>query len=274
MPARACMCVVATALFLAVIPCVAGAARASDDAVARVQALLHAYPDFLDRVEDGILVWKDGTRMPIDDGKGTKDQTDLLNRPDIADMFAVAYPLRSEIAPERDSDPGRYRYVPLFEKMYGDCEKNEVAPKLVDVEWLPSRGRQTIKMTRVNGVADQLRKVSQELDALPEGFTDFLMPLPETNSYHCRDIAGTERSSAHRFGIAIDINVNLAQYWRWTRADQDGSIPYQNKIPMEIVEIFERHGFIWGGRWYHYDTPHFEYRPELLLDSARATTPP
>jgi hypothetical protein len=24
------------------------------------------------------------------------------------------------------------------------------------------------------------------------------------------------------------------------------------------------HGFIWGGYWYHYDTMHFEYRPELL----------
>jgi hypothetical protein len=33
---------------------------------------------------------------------------------------------------------------------------------------------------------------------------------------------------------------------------------------MEIVAIFERHGFIWGGRWSHFDTMHFEYRPELL----------
>jgi hypothetical protein len=30
------------------------------------------------------------------------------------------------------------------------------------------------------------------------------------------------------------------------------------------VDIFERHGFIWGGKWAHYDTMHFEYRPELL----------
>jgi hypothetical protein len=34
-------------------------------------------------------------------------------------------------------------------------------------------------------------------------------------------------------------------------------------VPFEIVLIFERHGFIWGGKWYHYDTMHFEYRPEL-----------
>ena len=37
-----------------------------------------------------------------------------------------------------------------------------------------------------------------------------------------------------------------------------------NHIPLEIVAIFERHGFIWGGKWSHYDTMHFEYRPELL----------
>ncbi|MEJ2663631.1 MAG: M15 family metallopeptidase, partial [Spirochaetia bacterium] len=28
---------------------------------------------------------------------------------------------------------------------------------------------------------------------------------------------------------------------------------------------FEKYGFIWGGKWYHYDTMHFEYRPELLV---------
>ena len=39
---------------------------------------------------------------------------------------------------------------------------------------------------------------------------------------------------------------------------------------MEIVRIFEKHGFIWGGRWYHYDTMHFEYRPELSCDSRPA----
>jgi hypothetical protein len=38
-------------------------------------------------------------------------------------------------------------------------------------------------------------------------------------------------------------------------------------MPRQIVDIFERHGFIWGGRWYHYDTMHFEFRPELLAAS-------
>jgi hypothetical protein len=29
----------------------------------------------------------------------------------------------------------------------------------------------------------------------------------------------------------------------------------------------ERRSFVWGGRWYHYDTMHFEYRPELVHSS-------
>ena len=37
-----------------------------------------------------------------------------------------------------------------------------------------------------------------------------------------------------------------------------------DRIPKEIVDVFEKYGFIWGGRWYHYDTMHFEYRPEFL----------
>ena len=35
-------------------------------------------------------------------------------------------------------------------------------------------------------------------------------------------------------------------------------------MPQNLIDIFEKHGFIWGGRWYHYDTMHFEYRPEVL----------
>ena len=39
------------------------------------------------------------------------------------------------------------------------------------------------------------------------------------------------------------------------------------------VDAFEAEGFIWGGRWYHFDTMHFEYRPELLDGSCYSATP-
>ena len=65
-------------------------------------------------------------------------------------------------------------------------------------------------------------------------------------------------------GIAVDLAVRQSDYWRWYKPGPDGRFRYRNRIPWKIVEIFEKHGFIWGGKWYHFDTMHFEYRPELL----------
>ena len=60
------------------------------------------------------------------------------------------------------------------------------------------------------------------------------------------------RSNRHKYAFA--------DYWLWKPKDA----PYRNRVPFEIVQIFERHGLIWGGKWAHFDTMHFEYRPELL----------
>jgi hypothetical protein len=35
--------------------------------------------------------------------------------------------------------------------------------------------------------------------------------------------------------------------------------------PEAVVGIFQSHGFIWGGKWAHFDVIHFEYRPEIIL---------
>jgi hypothetical protein len=78
-----------------------------------------------------------------------------------------------------------------------------------------------------------------------------------------REIAGTYRFSPHSFGIAIDVGANIARYWRWEKVDFRKTVRAEDSFPLEVVRIFERHGFIWGGQWYHYDTMHFEYRPEL-----------
>ena len=40
----------------------------------------------------------------------------------------------------------------------------------------------------------------------------------------------------------------------------------KNKTILEYsIEIFEKNGFIWGGKWDLWDNMHFEYRPELIL---------
>jgi hypothetical protein len=230
------------------------------DAIAR--RLLDAYPQFLERRDGNALVWRDGKRMTIDDGRGAKSPEARLDAPDLKDMLTTPYPLGPAPPPALDSDPGRVRHNAFFLAMYGDCRKGDVGANLVSVTWLPKKWGKTLQVTRINGVAERLAAVSAELDQLPARFDTYL--YPPAGTYNCRPIAGTTRLSPHGLGIAIDIAIKHTDYWRWNKPGSDGRYPYRNRIPEEIVAIFEKHGFIWGGKWYHYDTMHFEYRPELF----------
>ena len=127
---------------------------------------------------------------------------------------------------------------------------------------MPKHGGGSVTFTTAQGADKALEAVSEELDRLPASFSKYL--APSAGTYNCRAIAGTERMSMHAYAAAIDINTKQTTYWQWVKPGADGLYHWSNKIPPEIVAAFERHGFIWGGRWYHFDTMHFEYRPELL----------
>ena len=89
--------------------------------------------------------------------------------------------------------------------------------------------------------------------------------MKSSGTFYWRKVRGAKRQSAHSYGIAIDINTEYSDYWQWKypKASETQEIAYANRIPLEIVAVFEKYGFVWGGRWYHYDTMHFEYRPEI-----------
>jgi hypothetical protein len=250
---------IAAALSLLASPAVAGPREAGE-------RLLKAYPEALASSDGTMIVWRDGTRMPIDDGRGVKPLEARLADPDLEDMLAVPYPAGPVSSPPApDGDPGRARNAGFFNRMYGDCRKGEVAGHLVEIIWLPHKAAQRIRVTAVNGVAEKLAAISRELDQLPSRLDAFL--VPSAGTYNCRPVAGTGRPSAHGYGIAIDIATRHSDYWRWSKPAPDGTPVYRNAIPEEIVSVFEKHGFIWGGKWAHFDTMHFEYRPELLDQS-------
>jgi len=216
----------------------------------KAQKLVKAYSQIV-ACKNNYIIFNDGTRMLYDDGK-RKGFQQLLNSPDIEDMFKYPYPRGvSSFAPPQ-YDPGRIRYEPLFRKIYGDSAV-AVMRNLTTINWFGK----AVRVTRVNGVSRHLQAVEKELKRLPKSYWKYLTPIGGT--FKWRKIAGTNRLSVHSFGAAIDINVKYSAYWRWSRGKG-----YTNQIPHEIVNIFERHGFIWGGKWKHYDTMHFEYRPELL----------
>jgi hypothetical protein len=240
-------------IWLAVVPACADPA---------LDALVAAYPDFLSGYDEKELIWKDGSRMPLSDGHNDKTFDQLLENPDIRDQFRFPYPLGAEVkAPALNEDPGRIRNETFFVKMYGDCRKGEVAKRLEQVAWMPARRGGTLRVTAVNGVNRRLAEAVKELQTLPADMTRFL--VPSSGTYNCRPIANTNRLSVHAFGAAVDINDKLSDYWEWSKG-KDGKFVWRNRIPGAIGEIFERHGFIWGAKWYHVDSMHFEYRPELI----------
>jgi hypothetical protein len=246
------------------------------------EALRSAYPDFDFKLVNGKLVFPDGTSLTFDDELDRSPQA-LLDSPDILDMFFYRYPSLAHrknppatpgtaASDPNDGaltlptslpyleDPGRIRNESFFRIMYGSTEET-VKRRLAPVKWIPSGKGSTMMVTTVNGVNKALQAVSDELDKLPELWPYLLRP---GGSFTWRPIAGTNRLSVHSFGAAVDINVGRSNYWRDAKQDEEALLDYKNRIPAKIVEVFERHGFIWGGWWYHYDTMHFEYRPELI----------
>lgn len=224
----------------------------------KTHPLVSCYPEYVRRIEGNYLIWTDGEQMIFDDGN-KKTIKEMLQNPDIEDQFYFEYPANSlPVAPPHFFDPGRIRCEPFFKKIYGN-DQIQVEQNLVIITWLPNIAPQKIRVTKINAIDQKLIKVSNELESLPDEYHKFIRNIG--GSYNYRNISGTHRLSAHAYGIAIDLNVANSDYWKWDNTD----IPnYKNSVPFEIVKIFEKYGFIWGGRWYHYDTMHFEYRPELI----------
>jgi hypothetical protein len=233
----------------------------AETAAQALDALVAAYPDALASHDGERIVWRDGTTMAATDGNAEKSFKELLSNASIIDQFRLPYP-RERLAspPKPNDDPGRFRNEAFFMKMYGDCRKGEVQARMASIAWLPKSWGKRVQVTTVNGVAERLIEVSEEIEALPAEIRKAAYPIAGVLA--CRPVADTGKMSMHGYGAAIDLNLAVSDYWLWQK--KTDPIPYRNRMPQEIVEIFERHGFIWGGKWHHYDTMHFEYRPELL----------
>jgi len=236
------------------------AGPAGPDIRPAIARLVSAYPDHLCDARDNAVVFCDGDSMVFDDGK-PKTFAEKLAGADLEDQLAQAYPTGPSTAPARDFDPGRARATAFFEKVYGDSP-TAVKRRLTRVAWLPHLSGRGLHVTRINGVDHRLRAVARAIAVLPRSSQQAV--AQSAGGFKWRSIRGEQRRSMHSFGIAVDVGGGHADYWRWRKLDPAGLIPYRNRIPLDVVAAFERHGFIWGGRWYHYDTMHFEYRPELL----------
>lgn len=226
-----------------------------------------------------------GRSAPCSDGTQKKFY-DRLENMDMASILSIQYVTGQTPLPEtrQNQDPGRLRSEDLLKSVYG-VDEAAVRGALVKVNLLGHE----VKFHRKLGAANALAQVGRELDAalkkdatLAEFLKNMIVGESERPStMNWRLIAGTTRLSTHSFGTAVDLVVKSvkAQYWLWdeqatnkAKAAQ-GEIAYKDThfIPAKtpymhptVVKIFEQNGFIWGGKWNHYDTMHFEYRPEFF----------
>ena len=131
-----------------------------------------------------------------------------------------------------------------------------------------------IKFNKKNGAYDALLKVRDEIARLKNKnpqIRTYLRSLVSISTYRWRYIRNKQILSLHSFGIAIDFlqkRYDKQVYWYWAQKyyPDFNELPFseRQRAPWELIKAFEKHGFIWGGKWYFFDNLHFEYRPELV----------
>jgi hypothetical protein len=225
--------------------------------------LMMAYPEHVSGVEQSddrvYLVMKSGKKILYDDKK-TKSIETKIAYPDLQDMMEQVYP----IAPidklmTQNYDPGRARVYGLLNEVYGGT-RQKIEGNLENVKV----GYGVFQFNENNKAAEALKNVMSELAPLAAKRKDIrVCAFPCNGTYNYRVIAGTNRLSPHSYGIAVDLARDKRDYWQW--ASREEGQKRLASYPDELVEIFEKNNFIWGGKWGHFDILHFEYRPEIII---------
>lgn len=222
-------------------------------------ALLHrSYPDLIYSVTNNVLRLTNNRMVVIDDGR-ERDHLDLLEDGDIEDQLAQVYPLGKCFKGRKlDFDPGHIRSRAFLRLAYG-ANRHQVLRTATMIDWFGSE----VRFSTRHGAADALRRVRDELRRLPAKLHSVLKR--PTRTFDWTNAPDSDRLSVHAFAFSIDLNPAFRDHWQEHLGVEIGDVVgYRNRVPAEVIAVFERHGFIWGGKWHHFDTTHFEYRPAMI----------
>ena len=249
---------------------------------ARVRAFAQAYGALIDSVAfladdvvfhlgDAAIHFRDG-RM-LDAERATDAAADC-------DPIFYEYPLGPLVEPPEPSEEMPVYCTDVLEALWGSHEE-EIREHGSSITFLDH------KMFVNDFVIAPLARVERDLRQAARrdrSVARWIAELDITYSFVSRRIAGSPTRSHHGWGLAVDFVPESYDgqhvYWRWSRAlDREGwdRIPLEERWspPQAVVETFERHGFVWGGKWARFDMIHFEYRPEIILyNRLLATTDP
>ncbi len=265
------------------------AGEAERAARAAVRALAAAYPDRIERYErrDGDwalktggswFYWSDGRLLP-DEMREHSDEFAAMRfyeyrvgehqPPEISEEFETAM---RERAAEGIRDPmwlSTGRHQEFYEALYGFDNVRDADRRMQRATFLGRR-------TRIHPMlVDPLAEVENDIrDAMQDSseVRRFVENISTVSGFYWREIFGSISRSYHAYGVAVDLLPHRYDgfgFWRW--AQQSGieewwslSPDRRHSVPDPVVDSFERHGFVWGGKWIGFDPVHFEYRPEVI----------
>ncbi len=244
----------------------------------RVRAFLEAYGEFVDSVsftDDDAVFMIRGAPVYFQEGRMLAEGH--LRDAESYDPLFYAYSLE----PLREALPltGMPVYsTDLVERLFGSTEP-QIRTHGSSATFL---GRKVFVNTFC---LDSLRKVEADVRAAAAddpAVAAWVSGLDVAYSFINREITGSDTRSYHSWGLAIDLVPASFRgrpvYWRWSRVlDSEWyRIPPERRWspPEAVIEAFEAHGFVWGGKWAHFDAMHFEYRPAIILFNRMASGGP
>jgi len=226
--------------------------------------------DWTARIGGRLFFWAEGRILPeaerhLVDYFGPHSFYAIPERPPSPADFSPQY---IELLRERSSRTTRMARRDVHRAfraaLYGGGTRREIEALQRRVQFLGFR------VTVHRDIVEALARVEAEIMEW-YGANAFIATLGSVAGYSWREIAGTQRMSFHSWGLAVDMlprnHGREIIHWQWEqRRNPDWMlIPPENRWspPIQVVEAFERQGFIWGGKWAFFDNMHFEFRPEL-----------
>lgn len=124
----------------------------------------------------------------------------------------------------------------------------------IKVEILDRNGNpSTASLTCHKSLASSIQSAYKEMKA--KGFRAY-----DNGCFNWRKMTNSSAMSNHAFGVAIDINPGYNPYVSGTSSSTWQNAPGCYKIQGDIVTIWKKYGFYWGGDYKNIkDYMHFEY---------------
>lgn len=227
--------------------------------------LMLAYPEEIKDVEvsedNNIYLVLNNDKKVLYDDKKEKNKDMKISNADLQDTLEDIYPLESIDSVMEGMDPGRGRAYSFLNNIYGG-NQSQIEKNISSF----STACGNVMFNKNAKAGEALKKALNEARDMAKGnnkINNYIFPI--SGGYNYRVIKDTGRLSPHAYGIAIDLSRNDSDYWKWV--DKSKGSKRIEGYPKELVKVFEENGFVWGGKWEHFDILHFEYRPEIILKS-------